>query len=246
MSTLATSSPPPAPDAISTLCQNPHAWRPWSLPIDPVRMQRNLCGLLNRVTKANFDAISDKTVRWAVDIEADGNQAALDAFVQFVFCCGVRDPARRELYVALCVRVVDELESERNLWKRVDPYHVGNPLRSFETVIRLMPNVQFQRAVARRDPSDLFSLVTLVAELLVQGILYAEDTQDILGFLLDLAGKGDANAALGIRRFLGPIVKAFNAVHLLTLLEITPRIEQILQVPNLSNMVHFTLQVCLY
>lgn len=206
-------------------------------------MPRELCGLLNKVTKANFDAICDRVVRWAVAVEADGNRAALDAFVQIVFARGVRDPARMELYVALCVRIVDELESERNLWKRVDLYHVGNPLCSFETVIRLTPSTEFQGSLAAEDMHTMFSLLAFLGELLVQGILFVEDVLDILGVLLDRARKSDPSAAIGLRRFLRPVLKAFNAAHILTSLEMTQRIQYALQSQELSNMVRYILLV---
>ncbi|GJE91399.1 hypothetical protein PsYK624_075490 [Phanerochaete sordida] len=216
-------------------------WRPWSLPADTTRMARELCGALNRLTRANFDALSDRVVRWAVAVEADGRRAALDAFVRALFARGVRDPARMELCVALCVRVVDELEGERNMWKRVDLYHVGNPLCSFETVIRLMPGAEFQSALAGGDIDTMFSLLAFLGELLVQGILYAEDVLDVLGVVLERARTGDENATIGLRRFLRPVLKAFNALHILNSLEMSQKLQYVLQAPALPNMVRYIL-----
>ena len=194
------------------------------------------------MTKTNFDRVSDRVVRWAVVIEADGDHAALDAFVQSIFRRGVQDPSRCELYVALCVRIVDELESERNLWKRVEPYHIGNPLHSFETVLRLMPNACFRRAPPQGSSEVLF-LLAFTGELLVQGVLYVEDTQDIVASLVDGAGQNNPDAAIGLRRFLAPVMKAFNAMHILTILGMTQKLEDVLHTPDLSNMVRFTTQV---
>lgn len=218
-------------------------WRPWSLPADTTRMARELCGALNRITRANFDALSDRVVRWAVAVEADGRRAALDTFVRAIFARGVRDPARMELYVALCVRIVDELEGERNMWKRVDLYHVGNPLCSFETVIRLMPGAELQSALAGDDIDSVFSLLAFLGELLVQGTLYAEDVLDVLGVVLERARTGDENATIGLRRFLRPVLKAFNALHILNSLEISQKLQYVLQAPALPNMVRYILLV---
>ncbi|EKM53424.1 uncharacterized protein PHACADRAFT_125148 [Phanerochaete carnosa HHB-10118-sp] len=230
-----TTAPPPLPAAMSP------RWRPWSVPVDITRMTREICGLLNRVTRANFDAVSDRIARWAIVIEADGSRAALDTFVQTVFARGVRDPARMELYVALCVRIIDELEGERNLWKRVDLYHVGNPLCSFETVIRLMPSAKFQGALVSGDTDNMLFLLVFLGELLVQGILYVEDVQDVLGAVLERVRKGDGNAAIGLRRFLRPVLKAFNAIHILNSLETTQKIQYVLQTPGLPNMIRYIL-----
>ena len=210
-------------------------------------MARDLCGLLNKVTQVNFDSVADRVVRRAVAVEAAaGTNGVLDVFVQTVFARGVRDPARVDLYVALCVRIVDELEGERNAWKRVDLYHVGNPLRSFETVLRLLPNAEFQYALGRGDAETVYTLLSFTGELLVQGLLYIEDTQDILNVLFNRAYQNDQTCTIALVRFVRPILKAFNAVNLLSSLEIAKGIEHALQSQELSSMVRCILLVCLF
>lgn len=219
------------------------AWRPWSVPLDATRMARELCGLLNKVTQATLDSIADRVARWAVAVEAAGNNGGLDTFVHALFARGVRDPARAALWVALCVRVVDELEGERNAWKRVELYHVGNPLRSFETVVRLIPNAEFQHALARGDAEGVYALLSFTGELLVQGILYIEDTQDIVNVLFNRAYRNDDVCTIALARFVRPVLKAFNAINLLGSLEVAKGIEHALQSPELSSMVRCILLV---
>lgn len=218
-------------------------WRPWTLPLDPATTARKLCGLLNKLTRYNFDLIAERVAQVAVTIERGGNPTILDAFMQTLFLRGVQDPARAELYVALCVRVVDELESERALWRRVDLYHVGNTLHSFETALRLAPLAEFRRYHTARDWKSLFALLAFLGDLLVHGMLYATDLHDIMTMLFDLARHGDPDATIALCRFTHRVAKAFNANQVLECLQIAPHIDNILHQEGLPNMVRYLFMV---
>lgn len=203
-------------------------------------MRRNLCGLLNKLTKTNFEPISDRIVRLAVSVERTDDDDILDAFVQQIFSRGILDSIHVDLCASLCQKIMDDLEAERSLWRRVDLFHLGNPMKCFETSLRLLSQYEFDRLVdsgfhCRGDWDRIATFSEFVGELLVGGVLLSNDVTAILDFLFHNAPlaspdpDGSGEYAVAICRFLHPILKAFNAFALLEPLAVVARLEYVLQ-----------------
>lgn len=218
-------------------------WRAHGVPIDTTRMCHSLCGLLNRLTKLNFDAVCDKVVYWATSVDRVGDLQALECLVRTVFAHALADPIRCKLYAALCQRVIDELEGERSLWKKVDVYHLGNPIRSFETDIRLLAHDELHRILGVDDIPLLHSAVSFAGELLVHGIIVPDDVQEIVDTLFNHAERNDEERTVALCRFLARVVCAFDAYRLLSSLHVVEKIEQVLAKERLSHKTRFLLMV---
>ncbi|KAI0783069.1 hypothetical protein C8Q75DRAFT_484826 [Abortiporus biennis] len=235
-------TPRSSSDLTHTLSSSP--WKAWSIPLDLTHTRRTLCGLLNKLTTWKFDSISDKIVHLAVSIERTDDSKILDVFVRDIFRRGITDTIHMDLYVALCQKIMDELEGERSLWRRVDVFHVGNPLNCFETNLRLLVQYEFDRIFQiQEDSTALFSHASFVGELLVEALLLVNDVQGMLDTLFNQILHGDKNerdrAAVAVYRFLLPIVRAFNAFPMLDALEVVAKIEAVLKTNTISSKTRF-------
>ena len=220
-------------------------WRTHSIPIDTTRMRHSLCGLLNRLTKSRFDVVCDKVVYWASSVDRIGDLQALECLVRTVFAHALGDPIRSKLYAGLCQRVIDELEGERSLWKKVDVYHLGNPIHSFETDIRLLVHDELHRILSTDDTPLLYSAMSFAGELLVHGIIVPEDVQEVVDTLFGHAEDNDEEHTVALCRFLSRVVCAFDAYRLLSSLHVVEKIEQVLAKERLSHKTRYLLMVSL-
>ncbi|KAK7691740.1 hypothetical protein QCA50_005140 [Cerrena zonata] len=208
-------------------------WRPWRVPLDTVRMHRKLCGILNRLTPSNFEAQSNRLVQLAILVEKTEDSDLLDAFVRKIFRCGLSQPSLTDVYVELCQKVVDELEGERSRWRKVDVFHIGNPMVSFDTSLKLLVQYEFDRIVDSGDFRSLKTYATLVGGLLVGGVLLPNDVQGILDDLFQRTLVNDDHT-VAICRFLGPVLDAFSASQFLDLLGVFGHVEHILRQEKVS------------
>ena len=206
-------------------------------------MRRKLCGLLNKLTRANFDTICDALVAWVARIDRIGDSDALDVFVRTIFDRGLADYVRCNLYASLCQRIVDELEGERGHWKKVDVYHLGNPVHSFETDIRLLAHDELHRILNTKEPQELVESMAFAAELLVHGVLVAEDLREVVDDLFHRAERNDEERAIALCRFLSRLVCAFDAYRVLSSLEVVERMEHVLKADTLSPRTRYMLMV---
>lgn len=203
-------------------------WRPWSIPLNISHMCRTLRGLLNKIAKANFESISDKIVQLAISVEKTENPQVLDTFVRTIFKSGIVDGIRVDVYATLCQKIVDELEGERGRWKRVDLFHLGNPMDCFETSFRLLSQYEFDRIITGESLDNLLAFMAFVGELLVEGVVFPDDVHGMLDTLFRHAVHDDGYA-VAIYRFLARVVGAFNASQVLEPLMIVLRIEALLE-----------------
>ncbi|OBZ69664.1 hypothetical protein A0H81_10449 [Grifola frondosa] len=86
------------------------AWRPWSIPVDIHRVQRRLRGLLNKITAANFDSISDNVVALAASVERTGDTRSINIFAYSLVERSILNENLTGVLVKLCQKLVDELE----------------------------------------------------------------------------------------------------------------------------------------
>ncbi|KAJ3551926.1 hypothetical protein NM688_g4430 [Phlebia brevispora] len=218
-----------------------NVWKAWSIPVDVVSMRHKLCGLLNRLTRNNFDSVCCKIVEWAIAVERTGDLHTLAVLVHDVFDRGVSDHVRCRLYASLCQRVIDELEGERSRWKKVDVYHIGNLVHSFETDIRLLAHDEFHRMLSTEDPSKLSASMSFAGELLVHGVILSEDLQDIVDILFKYVESDDEERVVALCRLLGRLVSAFDAYRVLASLNIVERVERALKIESLSQRTRYLL-----
>lgn len=201
-------------------------------------MRRKLCGVLNKITDSNFESMSDRIVPLAVSVERSENSELLDTFVRMIFQRGLSDTRFTDVYVNLCQKIVDELEGERSQWRRVDLFHIGNPMVCFETSLRVLSQYEFDRIVDSGDLETLLIFSKFVGGLFTEGVLYVSDVQSILDDLFARARYSNGHS-VAIRRFLSPVLDAFNASQFLDLLAIFPRVENILQEGKISSMTRY-------
>ncbi|KAI0692097.1 hypothetical protein BC835DRAFT_1278240 [Cytidiella melzeri] len=214
-------------------------WRSWSTPICRSVLSKTLCGLLNKLATRNFDAIANRIAQLTWSIELSEDRDALEAFVRAVFHRGATEETRQVIYALLCQRVVDVLEAERSRWRKVDILHIGNPFRSFETMISLLAIDEFNRTLAANTPGELEGLMRFLGELLVHGVLVSNDVGDLLASLIDGVRHNDEHLAVVLCRFLSPITSAFNALHILGTLHVADLIKQVLKEDGLSPKVRY-------
>lgn len=206
-------------------------------------MQRALCGLLNKITAANFDAISDAILQWAVCVERTDDAASLDTLALYIISRGISDESRMELYAQLCQKIVDELQGERSRWRKVDPYSVGNPFHSFETTIQILARTQFERIASEGSAQALFALARFLGELLVHGILAASDVESIIEVLLSETERNDEDCAVALCRLLSRVVQAPDASGIIDSLAVVDGIERVLQEDTISFKTRFLIMV---
>ncbi|KAH8087845.1 hypothetical protein BXZ70DRAFT_910133 [Cristinia sonorae] len=217
-------------------------WRPWSIPTQLPFMRRRLCGLLNKITKANLDSISSKIAALAVSVERTGDPDILDTFVRTIFQHSVSDPSRTRVYVELCQRVVDELERERSLWRKVDLFHLGNPMDCFETSLRLRAQYEFNYIIGVGQTETLRTFTGLVGELLVEELLFPDDVVAMVDTLFARASRDEEASSAALHRFLSRITVSFGASQLLISLDIAERLEILLEgAEHLSPKVRYTM-----
>ncbi|TCD64553.1 hypothetical protein EIP91_003910 [Steccherinum ochraceum] len=215
-------------------------WRPWSAPIQLPVMRRKLCGLLNKIDSTNLDAVSHSISHIAVAVERGGDPHILDVFVRSIFQHAVSDSLRTSVYVDLCQKIVDELEAERSQWRKVDLFHLGNPMDCFETSLRLRTQYEFDRIMFAEDMEELRVFASFVGELLAEGLLFAQDTITMVDMLFDHASRNAEGPTAALDRLLSPVIASFNASQLLVALDIVERAEALLVQDGLAPRVRYT------
>ncbi|KAH9941933.1 hypothetical protein B0H21DRAFT_752170 [Amylocystis lapponica] len=214
-------------------------WKPWSVPIDIMRMKRALCSLLNKMTATNFDAISDAILQWAVAVERTDDAADLEILARWIVQRGIFDELHLELYAKLCQKIVDELQSERGRWRKVDPYSLGNPFRSFEGAVQGLARSEFEHIASEGSARALFALARFMGELLVHGVLAAGDIEGILDVLFAETERNDEDCAVALCRLLSRVVQAPDASRIIDELAVIDGIERVLQEDTISFKTRF-------
>ncbi|KAI0918972.1 hypothetical protein AcV5_002012 [Taiwanofungus camphoratus] len=233
---FATTSSPPG-----QRCPSVKPWKPWSVPVDPNLLQRKLCGLLNKITAVNFDGISNKVVKHATSIERGGDPANLNVLAFQILRQGISDATRVEVYGSLCQKIMDELEGDRIRWRRVDLYHLGDPIHSFEAAMQVHTRREFDCIIAEGRLEDLHALTRFLGELLVHGVLTPEDVEGIISFLLVETEKNNEDCAVALCRFLLRVFRAPDASRIFNALAIAEGLERVLQEDSISLKIRYSM-----
>lgn len=205
-------------------------------------MRRKLCGILNRLTPSTYETQSDRLVLLAISVEKTENSDLLDTFVRTIFRSALSQPALTDVYVELCQKIVDELEGERARWRKVDVFHIGNPMVSFDTSLKLLVQYEFDHLMDSGDFQSLKTYATLIGGLVVGGVLLPNDVQGILDDLFERTLLNDDYTVVTCR-FLVPILDAFSASQFLDLLGVFGHVEQILRQEKLSPKTRYLMLV---
>ncbi|KAI0079297.1 hypothetical protein K474DRAFT_1592343 [Panus rudis PR-1116 ss-1] len=214
-------------------------WKPWSIPVNPAVLRRRLCGYLNKLTQSTFDSVSQSIVQLAILVEKTDDPDVLDVFSRTIFQRGMSENIYTDLYVAICQKIVDETEGERSKWRKVDVFHIGNPMACFETSVRLLAQFEFDRIIAN-DVQTLPNFMRFVGGLVVEAILLPNDVHAMLDDL-SLRATTDDQFTLALSHFLSPVLHAFNASQLLDMLGIHTSVECILADERISSRTRYIL-----
>ena len=221
-------------------------WRPWSIPVDLPGMHRTMCGLLNKVTQANLDSLSHKMSILAIAVERTGDPHILETFVRSIYQHALTDSRQTKVYVGMCQKIVDELEEERNLWRKVDVFHLGNPMDCFETSLRVLSQFEFKHVYSTKDSQLLCTFAGFVGELLAEELIFPGDVDSMIRTLFADASQNAEGSASALYRFVTRVTNSFQAIQLLTSLGIVDKVEELLtREDTLSPKVKYTMRVSL-
>ncbi|CCL99196.1 uncharacterized protein FIBRA_01211 [Fibroporia radiculosa] len=176
-----------------------------------------------------------------MSVERTADPVLLDALAAQILERGLTDSLRPELYGGLCQRIVDELEGERNRWRMVELYHVGNPIHSFETAIQAQALAEIDRIVVHGSDEQLRVAARFLGELLVHGVLLPQDVGETIETLTTGAENNNEGHALALVAFLSPIFHAPDAIRLLESLVAIDGLEHILQEDSISLKIRYVI-----
>ncbi|GBE81297.1 hypothetical protein SCP_0310240 [Sparassis crispa] len=214
-------------------------WRPWSVPLDPLHTERKLCGLLNKVTKSNFDRISDAVVDWALTMERTEDMPSITRFASVMLTRGVSDRMRAKVYGELCQRIMDEVQSERVRCGKADPYLLDDPFRS---AMQAAVQSESERILEEGDIQDLAALTHFITELLMHDVLDVEKAGDLFDMFFTETENGNEDYAVILYRSLSRLV---HAPEIIDSLEIVERIERLLRQGSISLKVRYLMMAVL-
>lgn len=207
-------------------------------------MRNELHGLLNKVADANLDPIAHRIGSLAIAVERTDDADILDAFVRIIYQHASLDTLHTSIYVAICQRILDKLEKERDRWRKVELYHLGNPVHCFETSLQSRCQEVFEAILDKGDAAALCTFAGFVGGLLADTLLFPTHVERMVDALFKDA-VGDVNGSLSaLCRFLAPVIASFKATELLNSLAIDERAQNALVETEIhSPRVWFTMKV---
>ncbi|KAI0776312.1 hypothetical protein BD413DRAFT_265157 [Trametes elegans] len=229
---------------------NTQSWRPWSQPVDPVRVLQTVCGLLNRVTRGTAELMATRFAELVVRAETGGDPTVVEACAEMVVKRCVVDPRRVDLFAKMVQKAVDEVEGEELRWRTVDPYHLVNPATSLQSTLRTAVLDELHLALEAGRVEHAHALATFVGELLVLGVLSCGDVHDLVDLLFkETAKNGDCHCVC-LCRIIRRAVSSTEASQIIDGLTLVDEVECVLQEDTISLKVRYMmmdiLDQCLY